>query len=613
LKPSFLFFSFFQLLLALNHAVSSTERWQALQMALHAFSHTNTELHEHEMSLGADKALCLKLGYIVSTSSNPEQVVMVCQCLEKVYQCRTESRLKSFRDIGATDIVPLLVYVWKQQMSIMTNEGDPENQIEREYILLHVLQILRMYAKLDETAKSYLIRWEQGAMVANFMQVIATYFEPIKSMGLSCEEEPPDLIFELLGVVKDLTFRSHPTDKEFLLRAHGGIAKRVLTLCCALSMKRKLAELITAIVWNLVLTPTISIDLLRDAYNGQECLVIPEALCKILSSPPAAAIVDNKNNNNNNNNNTLEGDETQHPTTKTKRNAISALGNLVVAPQNQNVLFSKDAQKQLQLIPILIKLVENDPDSIVRRRAMRTLRCLSSSSSPHERNQSGCIDVLMQHDIISFLVDTISRNVREDDDDNDRDTQAQACQTAGSLVDQFQNEDWPSVETALLERIESTTDSKLTLAACQCLSICVTNSPWRRGPACFSGMFWKRLETVVAASNETHSCIAQLLLELARQEKRTRTPTAASRPSTLACSTVVNTLSSLLSESGTKFDESRNNALDVVLLLVEDVANKRPLAENEGLLTALVNFCLLQQGPRKDSAKQVILDLVPEL
>jgi hypothetical protein len=377
----------------------------------------------------------------------------------------------------------------------------------------------------------------------------------------------------------------------------------VLFVWCALFISStKLAEIVTAILWNLVLDPEICVDLLQ--YNGETSLVIPDALRRILST-------------------TTDTNETttQQPSTKAKRNAISALGNLVATPQNQTLLFQKDTQAKFKIVPTLIQLVEEDPDSIIRRRAMRTLRCLASvttvaSKDGNDQLTSSCMDVLLESDIANFLVNTIARDGGSQDDENDRDTQIQACQTVGSLLEAFRDTDWPRLEISLLQRIETTTDAKLTLGACKCLVLCVTKSPWKRGRSCFSDMFWKRIDTVVAGCNETHGCIAKLLLELAREEqKESSSPTAASSgtPSALACVTVVNTLTSLLTESGPDFEESRDDALEVVLVLKENENNKRPLAEHEGLLTALVNLCILQSGPKKDLAKQAILDLVPEL
>lgn len=567
-------------------------------MALHAFSHSNVKLHDYEISLGADKALCLKLGYAVVTNSKPAQIVLLCQCLVKVYQCSSECRQESFRQIGATELVPLLAQIWKQQVIRVD-----DNYGGFEAMLLSTVSVLRVFAKLDAHAKSFLIRYEKGALVASFLQMISSFYERGGQSQFSCESSPA-LYLELFSMMKDLTFRCHALDKKYLWELHGGILKRVL-FCWSgfLVSSTKLAEMVTAILWNLVLDPEICIDLLQ--YNGETSLDIFQTLTRMLST-------------------TSETTKSEQPTTKAKRNAISALGNLLATPQNQTVLFQKDTQ--FQIVPILIQLVEQDPDSIIRRRAMRTLRCLASvttvASKDGKEQSTCCLDVLLESDIVRFLVNTIARDGGSQDDENDKDTQIQACLTVGSLLEAFWATDWPLLETALIQRIETTTDAKLTLAACKCLLLCVTKSPWRRGPSCFSDMFWKRIDTVVTGCNETHGCIAKLLLEVAREaQKGSSSPTAAAaaaaaapnRTSTLACVTVVNTLTSLLSEFGPDFEDSRDDALEVVLILKENENNKRPLAEHEGLLTALVNLCILESGPKKDLAKQAILDLVPEL
>jgi hypothetical protein len=76
----------------------------------------------------------------------------------------------------------------------------------------------------------------------------------------------------------------------------------------------------------------------------------------------------------------------------------------------------------------------------------------------------------------------------------------------------------------------------------------------------------------------------------------------------------VKTIALILSAPASERENSRNEALDVVLLLAENDANKRPLAESEDLLSGLVNLCLLGPGPKKkQDAKRLILELVPEL
>jgi hypothetical protein len=542
---------------------------------METFSHNNVELHDYEMSLGADKVLCLKLGYVVvTTPALSEEVALICQCLVQLYYCSSEYRKQSFRTIGATELVPLLVQVFTACFTVKI-ETDKDN------ILLPVVQVLRVYAKL-ESAKSLLIRHNQGVWLGRALQYIVGCVEQ--------RVEASDTFAEVLGLIKDLTFRSQVPAKEILLHLEGGILQRFLFWCCdsSIDSNSKLAEWFTAVVWNLVLDKSICNRLLH--YEGNASLVIVKGLLEVLS---VKQDVDDKQ---------------SALTIKTKRNATSAIGNILAHSANHASLFRhENTSCSLKIIPTLLLLVEQDTDSVVRRRAMRTIRCLASST---DRMIRECIE---REDIVSFLVDTIARDVSLDDD-NDRDMQIQACQTVHILMDGFHQTNWPRLETALLQRIETTTDSKLTMAACRCLVECVLKSPWKRGSSCFSEMFWKRLESTVSICPESHDCVAKLVLGLANLEATTGAASPLGQPSSLTSSTVANTLTLLLSQSGPNMEESRNNALEVVLILVQNESNKRPLAENEGLLSGLVNLCLLQPGLKnKDLAKKVILDLVPEL
>ena len=623
----------------MNHAVSHKSRTEAFTKALQAFSHKDTELHNYEMDLGVDKALCLKLGYVVVTytKSGSEQINLVCQCLCKVYMCDVGRRIKSFHDIGATEIIPLLLQVWNQQQQQQLLQAtttaqyyesdDAQNHREREGILSSALQVFRVYAKLDETIKSFLIHYDDGAMIAKFMQLIESYCS--QQLASPMGSQSPILVLELLGLIKDLTFRSHISDKEFLLRVSGGITKRALKLCCTtglLMSNSRVAELVSAILWNVVLTPSMCIELLQCDSRDRDILVFPRAMCRILASAS-----------------TDSGGE-YHYSTKARRNAVSVIGNLLLSTEVKSTLMGRHYQQQLRLVETLMNLVEHDKDSIIRRRAMRTIRCLSSvtqdvniSAEHAVRCQCTCVDVLMEHNMIPFLAHTISRNVNEDDD-NDRDTQIQACESviALALAGLVKKEaDWVKLDESLIQRVETTTDPKLILAACRCISISIERKKTKRPTATtdnnsnlvvaplshnasikFSDIFWKRLEYAVSVSKETHLVVSQLLLLLAKYDEATNDSAETTTPSPLSCTLVVNAMTWLLSESGCQFDESRNNAVEAVTTLVQNESNKKPLAENERLLSALVNVCLLNPSGRsdkKDSAKQLILELVPEL
>jgi hypothetical protein len=554
------------------------ERRKALDLALRTFSHDDPILHDHEMSLGADKVLCLKLGYVVvTTPSLSDEITMICQCLLKIYQCSPDNRKRSFRSIGATELLPLLIQVW--MTCIAPEEEQHEKKNEKETILIATTQVLRIFAKTD-SAKSILIRQNHGVWLERALQAVLEYVNNETTSNALA-------VSELLGLVKDLTFRSQHSDKDVLLRLKGGILQKLLNSCCTsdLDVNSKIAEWFTAVIWNLVLDKACCYQLLRD--EGQKYHTLIKGLLKMFNGE--------------------ESSKQLSSVSKSKRNAVSALGNILSDPANQTLLFSSENPKDpLAIVSTLIGLVENDSDSVVRRRAMRTLRCLANSS---EKQVKVCFD---NGETVSFLVDTISRNVSVDDE-NDRDMQIQACHTVSLLLDSFEHGDWPCLETAILQRIETTIDPKLITAMCRCLVECVKKSPWKRGPACFSGIFWNRLENAVSISVEPHEPVSMLFLELVKLEQQSGTPTSSERPSALTSPAIVNAMATLLSHPRTEQKQSRDNAIDVVLLLLNNENNKRPLAENEGLLSALVNICLMNPGPRKDMAKKAILELVPAL
>ena len=76
---------------------------------------------------------------------------------------------------------------------------------------------------------------------------------------------------------------------------------------------------------------------------------------------------------------------------------------------------------------------------------------------------------------------------------------------------------------------------------------------------------------------------------------------------------MLSTLAELIAPIGPDFETSRQKAIAMIACLVQDDHHKKSLAENESLLSALVNFCLITSGPLKEDAKQAILMLVPEL
>lgn len=563
----------------MNQALSKAERIEALNLALSTFSHKNTKLHDYEIQLGADKALCLKLGYVFMTfSSSLEEIRLIGECLKQIYQCSQEQRKRSFRVIGGTELAPLLIEILMKGL----NPND-QNKLDSE-VMIVLVGVLRVFAKL-ECAKRYLVRLGKGYWLGETIR----YCVKNCTRGTNATKAS-SLSLELLGLIKDLTFRSSTADKTVIISAQDGIFGGLIASICKAgeTADQHLVDWFTAVIWNLVLDKTICDQIL--ALDQTHDFPIVGYLLRLLDSQNA------------------ESDPGKSDQ-KIRRNATSCIGNMLSHTEFQTLLLvSQNASMDLGIIPVLMDLVTRDNDSIVRRRSMRTIRCLVSSEEAAVRKI--CVD---NHNMNKFLMQALSLKITEDDE-NDRDMQMQVCQAICAVADQFSSSDWPLLETVLQQRIETTNDQKLTLAACSCLQECFRRSPWKRGSSCFSDLFWSRLGVAAAAGVDSHAPIALLLLDLCQSERESGDHENKLRPSSLTSPTVINILIHIISNVSEGHDGSRQNALDTVSILTSKEENRKPMAENENLLSALVNLCLLNlDESSKTIAKRIVIDLVPAL
>lgn len=567
---------------ALDHAVAPVERSTTLNQALRTFSHNNLSLHDYEMSLGVDKSLCSKLGYLASKRPMSEdEIILICKCLCQVYQCSTEYRKRSFRSIGASELFPLLAQTWNNLLSDMKRVMFQDSTTG--LVLLQLVQVFRIFAKL-EIANLYLVYFDEGRWLSNIILFIRTYCD--QALGSNGH----GLLHEMLGLIKDLTFRSAVPQRKEMISLERGCLMQVLFMCCTqeVTTTSKITEALSAIVWNLALEKsTREMLLFRE---GRQTSVVTDFLLTILAE-----------------NSSPRNNEDSNTSLRAKRNAISAIGNIFADEQNHKFLCSSEHTKtERHDLRTLLKQVGKDCDSVVRRRAMRTIRCLTQSKDPEMRK------LIRKEEIILLLVDSISRNISHDDE-NDRDMQLQALCAVGNMTEAFSETDWPLVETTILQRIETTTDPKLINGACKCLFECISKSPWKRGSSCFSEMFWMRLETAVSSSNDCHGSVSMLIFVLAEAENEKK-DMKTNQTSVLVSPFVLKCVTTMLEAAGNHNEKSRNRALDSIFVLAEIETNKRRMADNEELLSGLVNFCLLQpQQSTRRRAKEMILQLVPEL
>ena len=280
---------------AIHHAMTREQRLAALQTALAAFSHKNTDLHSYEVDMGAVHALVLQLGYCVSSSCAQQEVGLVCQCLHQILShCATRRKISLWQDLGMTELVPLLLQVGPRSWSV-----------------------LAILCKLP-VAKSSLIAYP-GLLeqVANLLK-----------------SNDDSLVAEVLGALKDLSFRSKHTDNQVLWKAPG-LKEQLIVISNATvhegdrwSTRHK--EYIATFWWNLALS-------VKEMQFDPQLLAALQQLLQDSSS------------------------------VKIRQSASAALGNL---------LSSDDLSKDDNFWNTLQYLALNEEDTDCRRRVVRSLRCL---------------------------------------------------------------------------------------------------------------------------------------------------------------------------------------------------------------------------------------------
>lgn len=533
----------------------------------------------------------MKLGYAAVNMQNTylsKEVVLICRCFVEIYKCSPTNRLRSFRHIGATELLPLLTQLWT---NIMQNTAVPGNRCrEVDDGIVAIARLLRVFSKMVP-AKSFLIKYLKGTFIGKTLRDVLLW---IKKPSISVLSSSTEVLWEILGLLKDLTSRSRTDDKIVLLRLEEGILSQIISFCFEniRDFQPRFQEWCTSLTWNLVLDPPICQTLLSKmtSANNKLGIVIVEGLLQALIQHSAHG-------------------KNSSLSLKIKRNAVSSLGNIFSDTMNHAVLFRNSCNPKLSaLIPQLACSVQQDFDPVVRRRAMRTLRCIAGSTVVEAKN------LIQKGNLSSFLIDIISRK-RVQEDENDHDMLVQACQTIIALKESIVSAEWSQIQIALLQLLQNTTNTEVVPAAALCLSICVKQNHVDPNSSCFSVQFWNNIERCVSASETVHTDISELLIVLALIEKELGTTDARDHEnvSVLTKTQVINALTTILLESQST-EQTRNQALEVVKILSLNENNKRLLAGNDRLLSGLVTVCLMQPDSEiKDSAKKIILQLVPEI
>lgn len=583
------------LLLEISYAQTPQARKQALQelhrlLCSNSRSHNTTNHHHHQnnnddndtflratiFEQAADRLLCWQLTcQLQENIVDLSTVTSILECLQKLWTTTTTTtpaHQKSTKQIdeymkhsiiSLQDVLPWLLHAWE----IFAKEEDDDDKNEEVAVVMveRILSILRTWCKIkDARLKSRVIESGIVDSIHNELGRVNAY-SAIHSADHG--EKRKGL---LLGLIKDLTFRASQFEKEFL---YGEFRDIILENCCDQESALGVIESMSATLWNL------ASDLGRIMAQDEQ---IWETLQQLWStSVETKRIV-------------------------CHRNVSSTVGTIVSSISSKNESAIALFQKQSWLLPALVEVLMNETDMDWRRRCMRTIRCLASSEWGR--------DFLWTHtSSVEDLVTTLLRVLQNEQDDSD--TRVQAAQAISSILS-FKGEDivplGPVLETTLIYILtDRQSDEKLVLAATQTLCASLRHSPWKRShTTLLTETLMQRIHFTLGTKRDDHVChntFSDLLMQLYQD------PSVQSDLSSFAKSPVLDTLTLLIEPVGPDFDQSRKRAIEMVATLSSNASCRKQLAENEGLLTALVNFCLITNGPLKESAKNAILALVPEL
>eukprot|EP00977_Amphora_coffeiformis_P008135 scaffold1819_cov160-Amphora_coffeaeformis.AAC.5 len=454
-----------------------------------------------------------------------------------------------------------LVCLWKKQSTTQTRNESRLRGLEiLPYLLslwntphkdsrLHValLSIFRAWAKIQEgSIKSLLIK--TGL---------------IQSLSAMFERNGDTLLWpQGLGLMKDLMFRASAGEKEKMYEHWIDHVTHTLP-------NDNCADAASACLWNWAVDESIA---LRMAEHVR--LWATMALCQPTFTSQAA-----------------------------QRNTLSTVGSILSVCANRLEESPSPVLKHATwLIAFLLRTMEESDDGDLRRRAVRTIRCLSTCGWGRATLQNHFGNA---HGLVQRLTRLLPNRQEEDD------TRVQVCLAMKHWLPHL-NECWshvgPYVERSLVKAIQDeSSGDKVIMNSMQVLTTCFEFSPWKRGAGCLSDEFFGRLSDILKdhiAEKEYHDLIVSLLHQIA---SKTNNPDDES--CVLGNPKVVDILGLLLSE----FEASTTKAIEFIETAVKHEASRKFFVEHDSLLTNLVNVCILSSGDRKTVAKSLLVSLVSDL
>lgn len=453
----------------------------------------------------------------------------------------TTQRRKDSR-LKGLDVLPYLLTLWK-------------SSVHDRRIATPILSIFRSWAKIqDAQIKSILLK-------AGLVKSAHTLFRNPNA----CSSLQP----QYLGFMKDLIFRAEVTEKEYMLNEW-------LQYVLSSVADEDCAEKATACLWNWA----VEDDLAEQMAKNEK---IWPALVTIFAKPRLSIT--------------------------TQRNALSVLGIMVGICTAR---FEDGAVRPLPMtsnggwaVDHLFQVLQDAEDADLRRRAIRTVRCLSMRTWGRS--------ILQSHfggpsDLIRRLTQVLLQKREQDD------TRVQACLALTNFLPHL-HEYWsqlgPYVEGAVVQVVQEEKGSdKLVMTALQAVTTCLEFSPWKRGEGCVSIDFFQRVADLLQkymSDPSYHKTLALLIWYLVQKRSSN------AEQLVIAFPVLADLMSTLLTQTTPEFDISREKAIKSIGVMIEDTESKKCFIEHETLLTNLVNVCIVSAGEQKAEAKTLLVSLVSDL
>ena len=297
--------------IAILQSITNDQRSQAFATAQRAFDHKIETLHDIEVQEGIISSLCVQLGYILNKGSLEVPSIDIASVFSIISVVYQCS--DEVREASFAHVGKDLL---RMIFSSFTLVRDTECF---GWCSFHIMKVMRALSRLREA--SIIMANQEEALT--ILQIII--LDTVVNLGAK---------LEAVATLKNITF--YAEDVRLDIMNHPGLFDALIKTCTDRGDDTG-REFASAVIRNIAMAPDTKIPMVEHS-----------SLLDVM-----VQLMDDQN-------------------LKTRRNAVSAIGSLAIAEENSMIFVTHGEGVILQ---IMQRLVEEEEDSVIRRRAARALRC----------------------------------------------------------------------------------------------------------------------------------------------------------------------------------------------------------------------------------------------